>query len=282
MIDVGVHQPSVGQEADKDEDASDVEARLLAGGDVAQTHPAHLRGALDRLHRRVEDEVDLGILPGLLHQDGLGAKLGAPVDDGDPARVAGQEKALLHGGIAPAHHCQMGTLEEGAIADGAIGDPNPGQLGLSGDTQLAGVAPGGDDHRGRAQLALVRLHHLGPVRLHPDPLHRGGDHLGAELSRLIGHDLSQVGSEDGPHARVVLDQLGVEQLPAGAHQRSVDDGALGLQEDGPNLVATGVEGCRQARRATAHDDDVVLTLGLAICHGSALRMRALNDPRAPR
>ncbi len=112
----------------------------------------HLPVAGDLLHLRIEDEVDLLIGTRPVLEDRLGAELAPAVDDVDPARVAGQEVALFERGVTAADDGEDLVLEEGAVADRAIGDPAAGQLGLARHLQLSGEAAGGHDHGRSSQL----------------------------------------------------------------------------------------------------------------------------------
>src|SRR5207248_8633868 len=72
----------------------------------------------------------------------------------------GEEVALLEGGVATADHGQDLVLEEGAVADRAVGHAAAGQLLLARNLELPGQAAGGHDHRRGAELAAgVELDH---------------------------------------------------------------------------------------------------------------------------
>ena len=165
----------------------------------------------------------------------------------------------------PPTTARSSALEEGAVADRAVGDAAAGELLLAGDVELARVAAGGDDDRRRAVLAGVGLDHLHAVVLDADAVHRRVHHLGAEVLGLGEHHGGEVAAEDALEAGVVLDQLGVEQLAAGG---------LGLDDHGADLAAAGVEGGGETGRAGADDGDVVLV------HSPCDRTRSW-PPRSP-
>src|SRR5205807_1823269 len=116
--------------ADEDEDAAHLQLLLLPLLHVADALDVLVPD--DLLDLRVQDELDLGIGPGPLLEDGLGSELVTPVDDVHLRGVARQELPLLERGVATSDHRQDLVLEEGSVTDGAVGDPPAGQLQLSG------------------------------------------------------------------------------------------------------------------------------------------------------
>jgi len=122
-------------------------------------------------------------------------------------------------------------------------------LGLAGGAQLPGQAAGGHDQGGRPQLLpALQLHDL-LVVLDVD-LADGLElpDVEPEVARVLAHLDGQLAAQDRLEARVVLDQLGVEQLAA---QRPP------VEEHGAQVHAGRVEARRQAGRAAPHDDHVV-------------------------
>src|SRR5207302_10230821 len=168
-------------------------------------------------------------------------------------------------GVAAADHRQVDVLEEGAVANRAVRHATACELRLAGNVQLSRVATGGDDHRGRAVLTGAGFEDLGAVGQHANSGHVGADNLGAEARCLSGHRLGELDAQDGVEARVVLDELGVEQLPA----RS-----LALEQHGTVHVPAGVQRGGQAGRAATDDGDVeVAVVG---CH----RTHDMTIPKA--
>ena len=105
------------------------------------------------------------------------------------------------------------VLEEGAIANGAIGHPAPGQLRLAGHVELLGLAPGGHDHR-PGGIARRLTHDSLPVPLRGDLndfVHR---ELHPELAGLPLQALGQLRPADHLEAGVIFDPGGIHQLPA--------------------------------------------------------------------
>ena len=137
--------------------------------DVAQRQVRDLAvRAVDLLDDLVQDLVDLAGRAHLLDQDRLRAVVVAAVDQVDLAPVAGQEGALLDGRVAAADDRDVRALEEGAVADRAVGDALAGQLLLAGDAELARLAAGRDDHRRGAELLAVRRAHHAVVAVGRD------------------------------------------------------------------------------------------------------------------
>ena len=154
------------------------------------------------------------------------------MDQVDLARIAGEEVGLLDCRVATAHDRQDFAFEEGAVTYRAVGDAATGQLLLAGHLQLAGQpARGHDQGRGPQFLTAGRPDHFlavfGRDRLHLGELAQ----VKPELAGVFAHLDRQVGAQDRLEARVVLDQLGVEQLPA---QRAA------VEEDSLQVHAGGV------------------------------------------
>src|SRR5207302_2364826 len=150
---------------------------------------------LDLCHDGVEDYLDLGVLARRLDQDGLGPEVRTAVDQVDLAGVAGEEGCLLNGRVASTHDGDVLLLEEGAVADRALGDPAPLEVGLARDAQLLGLAACGEDD----EVGLVgSAFRLDPLAL--PAVADGGDVRGldvdTELTGLSGHALRQLGPGD--------------------------------------------------------------------------------------
>src|SRR5699024_3163189 len=127
----------------------------------------------------VPQETDLLVGVGALGHDGAGTQLVAAVDDRDGLGEAREEEGFLHGGVAAADHGDVLVAEEEAVTGGAPGGTTPGELLLTGYTQLAVARPRGEDDGVRvAGLAAGDdlLDRLGEVDLG----HVLGDEVGAE------------------------------------------------------------------------------------------------------
>ena len=248
MVDVKLEQPRVGHEPDEDEHAADRE--LLAGAELLVFDRLHLAVADDLFDAGLEDELDLRVGARSIDQDRLRAQLVSAMEDVDLLGVAGQEFALLDGGVTATDHGQLLALEEGAIADRAVADPAAPELLLPGDAEVAGQAARGHDQGRRADLV---------TRLQPDDLRRPffvdlldrfelAD-LEAEFPRVVAHLGRQLRAQDGLVARVVLDQLGVQQLPA---KRAP------VQQQRLEVHPGRVEAGRQPGGAASDDDYIVI------------------------
>ena len=104
---------------------------------------------------------------------------------------AGQERRLLHRGVAAADDRDVLVAEEEAVTGRAPGHAVAGQLVLAGEAELAVGRAHRQDHRVGGELAVVRAHDLdrsGQV----DRDDVVGDQLGAEplgLGADVGHQL---------------------------------------------------------------------------------------------
>src|SRR5437764_458898 len=134
VVDVDLQDVRVGSEADEDEDTADRQLESLAVAVVADRGDLAVAG--DLLDLRVQHEVDLLVRPRPVLEDRLGPELVPPVDDVDLARVAGQEVPLLEGGVTAPDDGKDLVLEEGAVANGAVGNAATRQLLFAGDLQL--------------------------------------------------------------------------------------------------------------------------------------------------
>src|SRR5579864_1814876 len=270
VVDVDLQQLRVRHETDKDEDPADGQLLHLAALLVAD--PPDLRVAGDLLHLRVEDELDLRVVARALDEDRLRAQLAAPVQDVHLRRVAREKVPLLDGGVSATHHGQLLALEERAVADGAVADAAAPVFLLAGHVEVTRQSAGGHDQRRRAQLlARLQAHDL-DVALDVDLADRlEVAHVDPEPARVVAHLHGQLGAEDRLEARVVLDQLRVQEL---ATERTAVD------HDRLEVHPGGVQGGGQARRAPADDDHVVVAHGTNR-NGAECRRYSGRPPAAP-
>ena len=178
----------------------------------------------------------------------------------------GEEHALLDSGVAAADHRDRLVAVQGAVAGGAPADAAADELRLARDARTTRLDAGCEDDRARVDLLAVGDQYvealgIGAQRAHALDL----AHLGTELLGLLLHLLREVEPGDAlGEARVVLDQVGEGDLPAGH---------VALEDGGLEATATAVDAGRQARGAGADDDDVEhVGAGLArrFRHGSFL------------
>src|SRR6202171_240642 len=144
MLDVFpmIEELDVRLKPDEDEQAGHLQRPGLTRGNVFQRDLLDLAVlTLDLGDDRVGDQLDLGMLKRRLDQNGLGPELLAPVDDVDLLREAGQEHALLEGGIAATDHGHLLFPEEGAITDRALRNAATLELALAGDAKLERLPP---------------------------------------------------------------------------------------------------------------------------------------------
>jgi len=191
----------------------------------------------------------LGLARALSIRMGWARSLTAPVDDVHLRRVASEKLTLLHRGVAATHYRQLLAFEESAVADRAVADAPAPELLLTRHAQVARQSARGHDQSGGAQLlARFEAHHLGHS-LDVDLLDRFEvPYLEAELAGVVAHLGRQLRAEDRLKARVVLHQLGVQELSA--ERSPVDQHSL-------QVHPCRVEACRQTGRAAPHDDHVV-------------------------
>src|SRR4029079_15467160 len=154
MVDVLFEKESAhGLEPDEDEDAVDLHA---FGPAVAiDVHPFHVAVAADLGDPRRRDRLDLVHLEQAVLKDRLGAELVAPMHHVELLRESREEESLLERGIAPADDREVGTLEERAVADGAVRNAPSVVLLLARDTQLRRLAADGDDDGVRGKLSPI-------------------------------------------------------------------------------------------------------------------------------
>ena len=176
-------------------------------------------------HRPIPDHFDLGIGEEPLLQNLGGAELISPVDDVHLPGIAGEVLRLLHRGVAPADDRYDLAFEEGTVAHGTVGHTPAGIFQLAGHVELGGRAAGSEDDGRR----LIHLPHGGrdledPVVPAGNPLYRVLPDIGPELDGVSGHQIGQLAPQHVLEPGVVVDPLGVEELPAGN---------TALQEDRP-------------------------------------------------
>ena len=220
-----------------------------SGDDVAEPDARDVAGPLAEhlVDRRVQDELDLLVLPRAVDHDRRGAELVAAVDDHDLAREPGEEGRLLHRGVPAAHDDDDLVAEEGAVARRAVGDAAALERSLGGQPELACAGAGRDDHRIRAVLVVADVDAEGALG-EVDARHVVGDELGPEALGLpaeVGHHRR---ADDAVGvAGVVLDVARDHQLAAPVEA---------LDDKRAQVGAGGVEGGGVAGRAAADDDHV--------------------------
>ena len=164
--------------------------------------------------------------------------------------IASQEDAFLQRRVAAADDSDDLLLEEGAITHRALRHAASLELTFTRNTQLLGLSAGGQDDKVRGVFAILGLDDLlvaAPVdgrdarRLQVDP----------KLDRLIGHPLGELGSSDVIKARVVLDRVGIQELPAGRPA---------LEQDRFHPGTAGVQRGGETGGPTADDDHVVAAI----------------------
>src|SRR6266566_4455007 len=203
----------------------------------------------DLEHPLVPHHFDLGVRERPLLENLGGTQLVAAVHDVHLARVAREVIGLFDRGIAATHDRQHLALEEGPVADGAVGDALAGILPLPGHAELHRRPAGGEDHRRGAIQPLVGREDVEqPVGGLADLLYGVGDELGAELPGVIREHPGELPALDALEPDVVLDEVGVEQLPAGR---------AALDRDRLEHAATRVQRGAEASGPGADDDDIV-------------------------
>src|ERR1700730_12842671 len=218
------------------------------GGDLALVGIEHL------VHRRVPDELDLGILERALLHDLGGTEGIAPVDDLHLPAQPRQVQRLFHGGIASAHDHDVLVLEEEAVAGGAGRDAAAHELGLVGEPDQLGGGAGGDDHGERLDRRVPGRDTEG-ASTEIDFGHVVADHLRAEALRLaleVLHERRPVDAVD--EAGIVLDERGQGELAGPLRAR---------EHDASQVRAGGIDRRRETCRARSDDDDLA-------CRGHAL------------
>ncbi len=236
--------------ADRHEHAGHRQLGLFTGYRVPQANSTHLRFALDLGHRGVGEEGDLLVGLRALQHDLRRPELRTPVDQGDAAREAGEERRLLHRGVPPAaDDGDVLVAEEESVTGGTGAHAEADALLLTGgDTELAGRCAHGEDHRARLVCGVADRHLLdraGQVDL-VDVLHA---QVRAEAQRLLAHLVHQVRAGDAvPEAGVVL-HFG------GGHQRATELDTF--EHHGLELGSGGVHRGRVTGGARADDDHVM-------------------------
>ena len=154
--------------------------------------------------------------------------------------------------VAAAHHDHRLAFVEHAVAGRAVGHAPPDELCLLGQAQRPGVGTHGQHHGAGRENALAGGQRFGAARqLHLG--HLGVDRFGAEPLRLGLHGLGQ---------REALHPIGV----AGVVVYRLGEGHLApcrqfFQYQGVQPGPHGVQCRRVARRAAAHHDHIIQTLG---------------------
>ena len=254
----GALQPlGVGQQADLDEHAVEVDPVVLAADPVLVEEAGHPVPVADDLRgQRAGDHVDVRQAAQLPLQHLVGPQRGVELDERDVGDDAGQVDGGLDPGVAAADDGHGLALEEGPVAVGAVGDALVAVLVLAGDAHLAPAGAGGQHHgaglqggaalqlHGRQATLLVGGHQaLGPLPVH-------------HVDLIVLHVLFQRGGQlralGVGHRDEVLDRHGVEDLTAEA---------LGGQP-GADALAGGVDGGGGPGRAAADHEHVVGVLAV--------------------
>ena len=236
----------MGEQADLDEDAVDLERARLAGLEVAHHELLDdlAAGDLDRLvaDERLDARRRAGLVP-----EPLVAAPRAAADHvhllGDAAHLDGR----LEGRAAAADDGDGLVPVERAVAGGAVDDAATGELVLAGDLELALLGAAGDDHGARLDLlARGELEDLGAT-VDADAVDALADHpLEPVHVRLLEHEPHELGALDDRHAGVVGHQMGDADLPAEVQR----------DEDRREVLAGGVQRGREAGRSAADHGDV--------------------------
>src|SRR4051812_224962 len=121
----------------------------------------------------------------------------AAVDDVHLGTVTGEIVGLLYRRIATPNHGKHLALEEGPVAHRAVGHAAAGILELTGDFQLGGRPPGGQDY-GWSLVHPIRSgsnleDSIGPP---DDTLDRLLPDIGAELDGVSRHEVGELPAED--------------------------------------------------------------------------------------
>ncbi len=258
----------VGAIADRDEQAVERHARLLAGHRVAQPHALHLGRAQDLLDGRVRVDLDLRVGHRPVDHDLRGTERIAAVDQVDLRRESGEERGLLECRVAAAHDRDLTVAEEEPVARGARRHATAAQSSLRVETEPQSRCTGRDDHRLRSVLdppcpeAERALGEVDPVDVDVDDLAAEARSLGAEG----GHQVRALDAIRKP--RVVLDVRGEHELAAGC----------GAGEDDRFEVGPGrVDGRGQPGRTRTHDHQLGIDATLPRPEGR--RSTRLGDRR---
>src|SRR5579862_2047880 len=158
---------------------------------------------------------------GAVEHDLRGAKLAAPVDDGDLGGKARRKQRLFHGLIAAADYRDFLSGEEKAVAGGARGHAMPDERLFAWQAKPSRGSAAGDNQGARqqgfaAKVDLDRL--LGQLlvflaEINSDDV--SGDEFRSEARGLGAHVVDQFRSLDSlGKAGKVLDQGGDSELPA--------------------------------------------------------------------
>src|SRR5262245_5585870 len=185
-VELPLEEVRVGVVADRDEQAVDLEARLLPGLRVAQLERLDRAVAHDVVDDGVPLELDLRVGERTLLHDLGGAQLVTPVHDRHLGRELREERGLLHGGVAAADDGERLVAVEEPVAGRARGDTLAEQRLLRRQPEHPRRRPGGDDDRVGAVLVVADPHTeraLGQV----DAIRVGGDVLRAEAGSLLPH-----------------------------------------------------------------------------------------------
>src|SRR5205823_829043 len=136
----------VGYLAGVDEEGSELDLRLGAGGDIADADGGDGGFAKHFLHRNMVARLDLGLLfhppeVGRLAREGVFA-----IEDDDVGDMAGEGERLLEGGAAATDDADDPAAEEGTVAGGAVADATAVEALLAGNAERFRLGARGDDH----------------------------------------------------------------------------------------------------------------------------------------
>ncbi len=248
-FDLPAEQFGAGVVPDRHEEAGDVQLLLDLGLDVAQDQAVDLVVAEYVHHLGVPDELDLvvGERP-LLHDLG-GAKLVPAVDDIDLTSEPGEERRLLHRGVAAPDDGDVLLAEEEPVARRAPRDAVPGKPLLVLQAQLPVARTGGqDDGAGPVLVARAVLDDLDVAgQINVD--HIIGNDPRPEPFGLRTHLLHEVRAHDAvPETGIVLHVGGVHERTA-PRDRS-------LQNHRVEARTCGVDRSGVSGRAGADDNEV--------------------------
>ncbi len=170
--------------------------------------------------------------------------------------VGGEEDRLLRRGKAAAHHKDLASGEELAVAGGAVRHAMAAGLVLAGEAGASRRGARGEERRETADVTARGAHHL-DVSRKVQRLHGREQHLGTKGLGLAAHGVGELLAACAEHARVVHDLGGNGDLAAKA---------LALDHQHAVARAGEVERRREPRRAAAYHNRVVHVLDVVLAH----------------
>jgi hypothetical protein len=174
----------------------------------------------------------------------------AAAEDRHAARVLREVERGLSRGVARADDVDVEPVDLRRLAArGAVRDPFACEAVEAVDVQLSPRDSAGEDDRRRAQDVAAVETHMVVDGVDVRDLPRDDD-LGAEPPCLLQRPSGELVAGDAAReAEIVLDARRRARLPSRC---------LALDHDRPETLGGPVDGCRQARPAAAHDQDVVV------------------------